>query len=361
MNDLIQYKCPCCGGKIEFNSQLQNVKCLYCDTEFDVSTLKGYDDILNTDQKEEAKWQSVPNREWTPEEADGMTVYTCRSCGGQILVDSTTSATSCPFCGNTAIFPDRLQNDLKPDVVIPFKIDKEAAKAALENHTKGKKLLPSIFRSKNHIDEVRGIYVPFWVFDVEANGTVAYRATRIRTWSDSHYHYTETSHYSILRSGSCAFQKVPIDGSVKMDDKLMESIEPFDFSQAVDFQTAYLSGFLADRYDVESAETQNRADARVKESTEEAFRSTVNGYDTVTVENSRIGFHNGKALYALYPVWMLNTSWNGQNFVFAVNGQTGKCAGDLPLDKKKAALWFAGLTVGIAAASYVILSLIGLL
>lgn len=360
MNDLIQYKCPSCGGKIEFNSASQRVKCLYCDTEFDVETLKGYDDILNTSQSEEASWESIPEREWSTEEADKMAIFTCRSCGGEILVDTTTSATSCPFCGNTAIFPNRLQGDLKPDVVIPFQIDKEAAKKALDNHTKGKVLLPSIFRSKNHIDEIRGIYVPFWVFDVDSDGTVKYRATRTRTWSDSRYRYTETSHFSILRSGSCSFEKIPIDGSTRMQDELMESIEPFDFSRAVDFQTAYLSGYLADRYDVDAAQSLPRANQRVKESTEEVFRSTVTGYETVSVEQSQIGFHNGKAIYALYPVWLLNTSWNNQNFVFAVNGQTGKCAGDLPLDKGKAALWTVGLTLGIAAAVYVLGSLLGL-
>ena len=198
-NDLIQYKCPCCGGRIEFDSSLQRVKCLYCDMEFDVSALKGYDDILSTEHQEDLSWEKVPDRAWTPEEENGMTIYSCRSCGGQILVDATTSATSCPFCGNTAIFPDRLHGDLKPDVVIPFQIDKEAAKAALDRHTKGKVLLPSVFRSKNHIDEIRGIYVPFWVFDVDSAGTVKYRATRTRTWSDSQYRYTETSYYSILR------------------------------------------------------------------------------------------------------------------------------------------------------------------
>ncbi|MBQ3866815.1 MAG: hypothetical protein II776_07915, partial [Clostridia bacterium] len=305
-------------------------------------------------------WKETPDRQLSADEEANLNVFICRSCGGEILVDATTSATHCPFCGNTAIFLERLRGDLKPDYVIPFQIDKEAAKAALNNHTKGKRLLPKIFKDKNHIDEIRGIYVPFWVFDVDSSGTVKYRATRTRTWSDRSYQYTETSYFSILRSGSCSFRSIPIDGSTRMRDELMESIEPFDFTKAVDFQTAYLSGYLADRYDVDAAQSLPRANQRVKESTEQAFAGTVSGYDTVNVENSQIAFSDGKAVYALFPVWLLNTSWNGQNFVFTVNGQTGKCAGDLPLDKKLAALWTVGLTAGIGIAVYLITTLLGL-
>ena len=226
----------------------------------------------------------------------------------------------------------------------------EAAEAALRNHMKGKRLLPNLFRSENRISEVKGVYVPFWLFDADADAHIRYHATRIRTWSDRDYDYTETQHYAILRSGDLSFTHVPVDGSSRMPNDLMESIEPFDFSSAVDFQTAYLSGYLADRYDVNADDSIGRANERVKKSTESVFASTVVGYHTVVPESTSVRLANGRVRYALYPVWLLNTVWNGKTFSFAMNGQTGKFVGDLPVDKGKKWRWF-GLVSGIAAAA----------
>ena len=254
----------------------------------------------------------------------------------------------------------QLSGDLRPDLIIPFKLDKEAAKAGLRKHLTGKRLLPKVFKDENHIDEIKGIYVPFWLFDTDADAQVRYRATTVRTWSDDDYDYTETSHYLVRRSGSIGFEHVPVDGSSKMADDLMESIEPYNFSEAVDFRTAYLAGYLADKYDVTAEQSVDRANDRVKKSTEDAFASTVQGYASVTTESSNIQLHGGKAQYALYPVWLLNTSWNGNRYTFAMNGQTGKFVGDLPVDKAAARKWTLGLTAILGAAIYAIVFLIRL-
>lgn len=166
-----------------------------------------------------------------------------------------------------------------------------------------------------------------------------YRATKVRTWSDRNYIYTETRHFSVYREGNVGFENVPVDASSKMQNELMESIEPFDFSEAVDFQTAYLSGFFADKYDVSSEDSQPIANSRIKTSTEEIISSTVIGYSTVIPESESISFEGGNVKYVLYPVWLLNTTWNNKKYYFAMNGQTGKFAGDLPLDKKAYAKW----------------------
>lgn len=137
-----------------------------------------------------------------------------------------------------------------------------------------------------------------------------------------------------------------------MADDLMESIEPFNISDAVDFQTAYLAGYLADKYDVTAEQSIERANKRVKHSTEEAFAETVKGYATVTTDNSNVQFHGGKAKYALYPVWLLNTTWNGNKYTFAMNGQTGKFVGDLPVDKGAAARWTVMLAAVFSVVTY---------
>lgn len=352
MNNLQEYKCPCCGGAIAFDSNLQKMKCPYCDTEFEMETLAGYDADLQNDTADDMQWETAAGAEWQDGEAEGLRSYVCKSCGGEIVGDETTAATTCPFCDNPIVMMGQFSGALKPDIVIPFKLDKKAAKAKLMNHLSGKRLLPKIFKDQNHIDEIKGMYVPFWLFDTDVNARVRYRATKLRSWSDSRYNYTETQYYSVHRGGSIGFAGVPVDGSSKMADDLMESIEPYNVKEAVGFQTAYLAGYLADKYDVDAQQSIERANARVKKSTEQAFAATVQGYSSVKPENSNIQLHGGKAKYALYPVWLLNTTWNGNKYVFAMNGQTGKFVGDLPIDKAAATKWTLGLTAAFSVASY---------
>ena len=361
MDTLQEYKCPCCGGAIAFDSTLQKLKCPYCDTEFEVETLENYGKELESEPDDSMNWETSAGGDWQEGEAEGLRSYVCKSCGGEIVADDTTAATSCPFCGNPVVMSGQVSGYLKPDYVIPFKLDKKAAKEALKKHYSGKKLLPKVFKDENHIDEIRGVYVPFWLFDADADAHIRYRATRVRVWSDRDYNYTETAFFSVVRGGSIGFQRVPVDGSSKMPDDMMESIEPFYFEDAVDFHTAYLAGYLADKYDVDAEASVERANKRIKNSTADAFAQTVQGYATVTPEASGIHLQNGRAKYALYPVWLLNTTWKGKKYTFAMNGQTGKFVGDLPLDKGAYKKWLFGLAGIVGAAVFALSYLIWLL
>ncbi|MBR3270887.1 MAG: hypothetical protein IKI59_03095 [Clostridia bacterium] len=356
MAELMEYKCPCCGAGLTFSSALQKMKCEYCDSEFDVETLKAYDEALKKTEAQKPDVDAPTGSEWQFGEQDGIRVYVCESCGGEVLGDATLAASACPFCGNPVIMKQQFAGDLRPDLVIPFKLDKKAAKAAFEKHLKGKRLLPKVFKSENHIDEIKGVYVPFWLFDTDVEAMVRYHGTRVRHWSDARYSYTETSHYSILCGGTLGFTGIPVDGSEKMDDTLMESLEPFDLKDAVDFQTAYLAGYFADRYDVTAEASIPRAQERVRVSTESAIASTVSGYATVTNESSNIQTLKNTSRYALFPVWLLNTTWNGKQYRFAMNGQTGKFVGDLPMDKGAFAKWWTLVGLGAAAGAYLLLS-----
>ncbi len=356
MSSLQEYKCPCCGGAIQFDSSIQKMKCPYCDTEFEMETLQQYDEHLQNDKPDDMKWDTSAGSQWAEDESTGMRSYVCKSCGGEIVGDANTAATSCPFCGNPVVMMEQFSGMLKPDYVIPFKLDKEKAKQNLREFYKGKKLLPKIFKEENHIDEIKGIYVPYWLFDADVDASVRYKGSRITGhWSDKEYEYTQTSFFSIQRDGNVRFERVPVDGSSKMADDLMESIEPFDFSQAVDFQTAYLAGYLADKYDVTSEQSVERANQRIKKSTEDLFAGTVHGFATLETEASNINLSNGVAKYALYPVWLLNTSWEGNQYTFAMNGQTGKLVGDLPMDKKAFWRWWICLTLAIGIGAFLIL------
>lgn len=362
MAELFEYECPCCGGRIEFDSASQQMKCPYCDTTFDLETLKGYDEAMKGAEQTESDIELSPGTEWMTGETDNMLVYVCNSCGGEIVADKTTGATHCPYCDNPVVVSGQFSGDLKPDYVIPFKLDKEAAVNALKKHLEGKFLLPDAFKDQNHIEEIKSVYVPFWMFDADARGNIVYKATKVRCWSDANYNYTETKHYSVIRAGMLGFENVPVDGSSKMPDDLMESIEPYDFKQAQPFNAAYLSGYLADKYDVTAEESVDRANIRVKQSVRDELRRTVTGFDTVIQQKENINLANGTARYVLCPVWILNTTWNDQKFLFAMNGQTGKFVGNLPVDMGKFWKWlfiYSGIFGAIGGVLGAVIRLLG--
>ena len=336
-----ELECPCCGGTLQFDSHTQDIVCPYCDSHFSVDDLKAYTDDLASDKEEDVSWDESTVQAYTSQEMKGMKIYSCESCGGEIIVDETTTSTSCPYCGNNILVSKQLSGDLKPNLVIPFKNDKANVLDSLKNFYKKKPLLPRTFSRDNVIEEVKPLYVPFWLFDADVYGKVRFKGEITKRWSDLNYDYKEIKYYSIVRTGDIAFDHVPVDGSQKMEDKLMESIEPYNFDEAVDFNAGYLAGFAADRYDVSKEETFKRATERFRDGTIQAFRSDVRGFENVTLDDSNIQLSNTKTLYALYPVWILNTKWRDKSYRFAVNGQTGKCAGDLPISPLKFTMfWF---------------------
>lgn len=359
MADNLEYKCPSCGGAIAFDSKIQKMKCPYCDLEMEMDSFQSMDEHLEELHPTNSSTSTENSAEEWQEDDDQMNVFVCKSCGGELIADENTAATACPYCDNPVVLKERLMGDLKPEFVIPFKLDKKAAKEALNRHVQGKRLLPKVFKDQNHIDEIKGIYVPFWLFDITADANLKYNAESIRVWSDSQYNYREISYYSVVREGQLNFTHLPVDGSKKISNTLMESIEPFDFSEVVDFQTAYLAGYLADRYDVSAEESIDSVEDRAKTSTARAFENTVKGYDTLRIEDSSIQlYRNSEAMYVLYPVWFLNTTWNKKRYTFAMNGQTGKFVGDLPLDKGAYWKYFILFSIIAAIVLYIIVWLI---
>lgn len=355
MDTIQDYKCPCCGAPLAFNAANQNLHCESCGTDFDLDTMKQLDET-NEGSMTSSKydWEHYEPRSFDESEAVNLSSYSCPSCGAEITGDDTLGSTVCPYCGNSTIVKGQFEGSLRPDYVIPFKLDKKAAMAEFEKAYKNAPFLPNEFKDKKKIEEMAGVYVPFWMFDCDCNADIHYNAQRITAWSDANYEYTRTDFYKLFRSGRIGFENIPVDGSKKADDEYMEAIEPFDYTDAVDFNTAYLSGYLADKYDVTAEESIDRANERVKKSTEDSFSQTAAGYSTVIPETSYVSFSNGKIRYSLLPVWMLNIKYQGENYKYAINGQTGKTVGKYPVDKKKKWLYFGkvyaiGLVVCIAA------------
>ena len=358
-DQVTNYQCPNCLGALRFDGGQNMMVCESCDTTFEIAVIEQMfadKEQAAADAGTEPRWDISLSNNFSAEEAADLRAYTCPSCAAEIICDSTTAATSCPYCDNPTVVPGQFSADLRPDYVVPFKLDKKAATAALQAYYKGKKFLPKSFSAGNHIQDIKGVYVPFWLFDGETSASMRFSATREKTYKSGDYEITETDHYRVVREGTVVFEKVPVDASSKMPDEHMDSIEPYDFGELKPFSTAYLPGFMADKYDEDAEKCSERANKRIVASTEDAFRRTVADYATVTREHSNIDLKSGEVKYALLPVWMLSTKWDGKDYLFAMNGQTGKLIGDLPIDKVKFFGWLFGLTVPIAIVLSMILS-----
>ena len=363
---ITNYQCPACTGPLHFVGESGRLECDYCGATYDVAEIEA----LYAEKEEKAaaaqqaaeekaakKKEAAADGDWDTsgfsddwgEEADGMKAYSCPSCGAELLCDASTAATSCPYCGNPTVVPGQFSGELRPDYIIPFKLSKEDAVKALKAHYKGKIFLPKSFTNENHVQEIRGVYVPFWMFDGKADGNAHYEATRSHSYVSGDYEITETEHYEVYRAGSVSFEMVPVDASSKMPDDHMDSIEPYDYEDMNAFSTAYLPGFLADKFDVTAEDSRQRADSRCAGTLRSALEKTVSGYETCSARESNTTIKRGKVHYALMPVWMLNTKWHGKDFLFAMNGQTGKLVGDLPVDKGRYWAMFFAIAVPLSA------------
>jgi len=353
--EIKEYKCPNCGGAVKFDSSIQKMKCPYCDTEFEIAALQEYQKETETPAKDRFAWNAEDGamQAWGSNELGDLSTGACPSCGVELIGNKNTLAMVCPCCGNAQIVQKRVEGMLKPDCVIPFKLEKKAAVEALKNFYQGKRLLPDFFKEENRVNSIQGLYVPFWLFDAQARGYIRYRAARRTSWSDSRYDYSKTDYYSVVRSGSINFEKIPVDGSERMDDSYMDAIEPFDYAHIKDFQSAFLAGYMAEKYDVDVQTSKERASRRIKTTVETEFAKTVTGYSSVTTESSGVDVEGGKVSYALFPVWILNTKYNKKNYQFIMNGQSGRLVGSLPSDPGKS--WkYRLLFTGIFGAAFTI-------
>lgn len=354
----VSFKCPSCGGPLEYKPGVEDIICEYCGTGFTVKALEEFyaqkEKMAAAAQNaKDAKWKTdEAGKEWSVEEAQLMRAFTCSSCGAEIVCDENTMATECVYCGNPTLVPARFSGVLKPDYVIPFKKTKEEAVAALKEFYKGKWLLPGKFTENNRVEDIQGLYVPFWMFDSSVSATAIFKAENDMVYDTKDATITETSVYECMRVGSMSFEKIPADGSKRMDDTYMESIEPFDYHELVPFNSAYLAGYLADKYDVTAEENEPRIDKRVSNSSVEVLQETVTGYMRVYENERAVEKKEGKVEYAMVPVWILTTRYDNKPYTFMMNAQTGKMVGSLPYSSTKATIAFLASFVIAMALLY---------
>ena len=347
------YQCPACTGPLHYDGASGKLVCDYCGSAYDVKDIEARyakkqaaaDTAAEGDAKKAARLPRQDSPVWSEAEAEGLNSYSCPTCGAELVCDETTAATTCPYCGNPTVLGGKLSGKLKPEYILPFKLDKKTAIAQLTRYYKGKAFLPKAFKSQNHIAEIQGVYVPFWLYDAKADARGRYEGQNSESHREGDYMVTTTQHYDVRREGSAAFAKVPVDGSSKMPNAHMDAIEPYDYRAFQPFSTAYLPGYMADKYDEDADTCQARAHSRMQNSVSSELSASITGYNSVSTLSENISIDYTAKHYGLLPDWMLHTKWQGKDYLFAMNGQTGKLVGDLPVDKRKVAAWFAGISV----------------
>lgn len=380
----LQYKCPGCGAPINFDPSLGQLKCDYCLNSFTVAQVEEYNANLAQKYGQETgpakdgprltqpegtgtaapagqpasgraqdmgqQFQSLESKDvWDPAQDAGLAAFTCGSCGGEILGTPDTVSTRCPYCDNNFVSQSQLETSLRPTKIIPFVKTREDVMETLKSSTRGKWFLPRKFQPKQAINDIGPMYLPFWLYDANVFGTVEFKAKNFEYWEDSDYEYTRTSVYQVTRSGSGYFQDIPVYAATAVPARHTESIEPFDYQGVQPFSPAYLAGVPANKYNISPETCNKRAHDRMEVSFAEALEGSVNGYDSVSVEDVDMGLGDNNVEYAFLPVWMLNLKYRDKLYTFAMNGQTGQFAGDFPISWGK--LWGTfGITAVVLAA-----------
>lgn len=349
LQEIISHKCPNCAAKIEFDIFTQNFTCRFCGSAFSKEQME---ELYPTDKITEEfikEAEEEPTEEQLHEtelfEKQGN-LHSCPSCGAEIITDNrdTTSA-YCHYCNNPVSLVGRLSGQFKPDKIIPFKKTKEDAIEGFKTWCGKKKFLPKDFKSEKTLEEIKGIYVPFWIADCCVSGEFTALCKNSSSRKVGNTITTTTKEYNVVRNGSIIYRGVPADGSSRANDQLMENIEPFNYDELVDFSMAFLSGHTAEKYDIDKDAVFNRISGRVCSAAMLEFRKSINGYSTVIPQKSEFQVTHINWKYALMPMWFLSYKYKGQSYYYAMNGQTGKFGGNLPIDKFKVTL--AGIGIGL--------------
>lgn len=353
------YVCPNCGAPMEFDGMSQQMCCTHCGTFETVEAMEERHRELSAqyaydNSQDLIEEDSVSGDFEMSGEVGDIKVYRCQGCGAEILTDENTAATFCSFCGRPSLMEDRLQGVLLPSGVIPFKIQKRQAEELYKAWAKKGILTPSILRSHSTIEKIRGIYVPFWLYDYHAEVDMGAKCTKVRRETRGDYVYTHTDHFMVERNLATDFLKLPADASKEMPDDVMDKLEPFMYQDLTRFEMPYLSGYYAEKYNFDSQQMAPRIEKRVREYINNAARETIVGYSSVNVIRSNVKMRRKAADYVLLPVWMLTYTFQGKTHMFAMNGQTGRIVADRPISKKKSIAWFSGIFAALTGILYLV-------
>ena len=315
------YKCKNCGGPVKYSATLGKFDCEYCNTVYTEDEVKLLDLLSERDEVVE----SSNNGEYVE--------YHCPSCGANIVTDETTVATTCYYCNNPIVMTGKLESSQMPTKVIPFKVDKKKALESFDNWIKKKKFVPkSFYNDKKEIAEINGVYFPYWLYNTKVLVDLDREGSRTYSRTEGDYKVTYRKDFRIIRKGDVVVKNLPKLALAKSNKVLVESVYPFDFNTSIKFDSSYLSGFVAEKKDIEKEELMSSIEDDVYKYSTRVVEKSMTG-ERVRVVNNDFRVQRGSFEYAMLPVWAIsyNDKDSDKHYFFSVNGQTGKVVGKLPI------------------------------
>lgn len=346
---MVQHKCPKCAASMEFNANTGMLHCEFCGYDINIQEYAKenggeYEQEAAADNVDEVTGDYRDVQEEPSENCfdESVVKYCCENCSAELVVSADTTATKCSFCGSPMILSDRMQGKRAPVKVIPFGVSKEDAIEGFKKWCKKGLITPNDFMTPERIDDIAGIYVPFWLYDMVGQGEVFADCTRVSHYSSGDYNVTATKHYKVWRKMDLDYDCIPVDASERMRDDLMDKLEPFYYEDLKEFSSMYLPGYVAEGYNYTDDDLLPRIQSRVREYMDDYAKATMKNYHSVHISDRVYNIMKKKADYALLPVWMINYNYRDGQYVFAMNGDTGKIVGKPPISKFKAVAWFLG-------------------
>lgn len=333
-------KCPNCNGEVVFDPASQQYHCPYCGSYFQ--------------EIREPEPEAFPQNAEETGKREEAVIYHCPSCGAEIITEETTAATFCYFCHNPVILEGRVSGDYLPGWVIPFSVTREQAVQIFLDAMKKKIFVKRGFFRKQQVEKLTGVYLPFWNVNWKGTGRLEADATKVRVWRTGDMEHTETRFYRVTREGELEFPEIMEQALKKNNRMLVQGVLPYRQEGKKKFSLGYLSGFQAEKRDISQEETEPSIQSQVETYAENLLRDTIQGYASVNRREKRIHTRTMDWEYVLVPVWTLTYKGsNGKMYYYAINGQTGKVSGMLPVDYLK--LSFCSVFLGLAAAALVLL------
>lgn len=306
------YKCKNCGGNSIYDPDRKAMWCPHCD---------GVD---------------------SEELLEGTTMENCSNCGAPLEgVGEFTSAMKCGHCGSYLILKERVEGKNEPDLILPFMVSRQKAEEAMKKEFRKRILTPSSFLTKQSLESMEGSYVPFWLYDYESRVDYEGKATKVRVYRRGDTEITETSHYRVVRKLDIDFDKIPVDASSRMADDVMDLMEPYEYRALENFAHKYMSGYEGEVVNFPAEDLESRVEEKARQDSDDILSGTISGYNTCIPVHKNIDLKRKSAYFALLPVWVYRYRFRGKEYIYHINGQTGKVIGKTPTDGKKALLYTA--------------------
>jgi hypothetical protein len=353
-----KHACPACGAQAEWNPAKQLLVCPFCGAESPYDKYKAGGAVAELDlitmlrslPKEQRGWDTTRHS------------VQCQSCKAVMVFDPAKIGKNCEFCGSPALVDyQELESPIRPQSLLPFKISQDDVRDRMKRWYAGRWFAPNAFKHKSLIDQLHGLYVPFWTFDAQVHCEWQAEA--------GHYYYTtesyrdsqgrqQTRQVQHIRWESAAgeidhfFDDEPVPATKGVDHTLLRGVEPFPTGEVVPYDTAFLSGFVVERYQIDLEQAATEAHAQMHAELETLCGQQVPG-DTYRGLQIQPHYSAETFKHTLLPIWLLTYTYGVKTFNVVANGYTGEIAGHYPKS-------FWKITFFVLAILVIVLTIIAL-